>query len=76
MTRNKAALSFFDVDHVFSVLLSLMARSPPVNALNELADKLYIAASFIGQNTIFGLQTPPDGIFYWFSTTGRLFSAI
>jgi hypothetical protein len=34
---------------VLSPLLILMARSPAVNALNELADELYNAASFIGK---------------------------
>jgi hypothetical protein len=34
---------------VLSPLLALMARSPAVNDLNELADELYNAALFLGQ---------------------------
>jgi hypothetical protein len=34
---------------VLSPLLILMARSPAVNALNELAGELYNAASFTGK---------------------------
>jgi hypothetical protein len=35
---------------MFSPLPSLMARSPALNALNELSEELYNAISFIGQN--------------------------